>query len=823
MARWTFDDFVLDLDARELLRAGTAVALSPKAFQLLGVLVESHGRALSKTELQDRLWPGTFVVEKNLTNLVSEIREALGDDAARPRLIRTVHRFGYSFSETPRKEREAPDRSESASSAVAAIADARHDNLPAPLTGFIGRERELAELLPLLASTRLLTLTGAGGCGKTRLALELAAAVRHRFPDGVWLVDLADLSDPDLVPQKIASVLGIREGPNRTVHAALADYVRNREILLLLDNCEHLIGACAQVADALLRAAAPLCILATSREALGITGETIWRVPSLTLPESLAAPDTLAHVDAISLFVARASAVNSSFIGTATDLALVAEICQRLDGIPLAIELAAARVKVLSIEQIAARLHDRFRLLTGGSRTAVARQRTLEATVDWSYELLSEPERQLLCRLSVFAGGWTIDAAEEVASGDGLEPGDVLDLLSRLVDKSLVNAEGAAHDGRRYRCLETVRQYGRERLHRSGDAARLRDRHLAYFADLIRRAEPELTQADQVTWLNRLQQEHDNLRAALEWCLSSAERGRESVEHASALSWFWIKRGYFREGQACLERALAAGADVPPALQARALGSLGSLMFFQGDFARTRELSEESVRLGRAVGDPSLVAYSLGMLSVAAVELGDMAACARLAAEGIAAARASTTPWLQAISLSSLAYQALQEGDLDGAARLHEEALALSRQRGEKWGMGISLFDLALLRVVQERHGEVRSLCAEGIALYQDMQDVRGIAWCLGLLSVVDATEGRAHRAASLRGAMEGLLESVGAPVQETYHRWVGDRSLAAMKEALGEDAFAAAVAGGRRMSVTRAIELGLEVAGSQHPSPGPS
>ena len=278
---WRFGDFVLDLEAHQLTRAGTPVSLSPKAFQLLGLLVQSHDKALSKTELQDRLWPGTFVVEKNLTNLVSEIREALGDDPMHPRFIRTVHRFGYAFREVP------SPRVATANAARPRTAEARRHNLPVQLTDFIGRDREIAELLELVASTRLLTLTGAGGCGKTRLALDLGAKVLDRFPDGVWVVDLAALSDPGLVTQTVASVFDIREGPNRPVHDALSDYVGNRQILLVLDNCEHLIAACAQLAETLLRSSERLCILATSREGLGITGETLWRVPSLALPEPL--------------------------------------------------------------------------------------------------------------------------------------------------------------------------------------------------------------------------------------------------------------------------------------------------------------------------------------------------------------------------------------------------------------------------------------------------------------------------------------------------------------------------------------------------------
>ena len=567
------------------------------------------------------------MVEKNLTNLVSEIREALGDDPVHPRFIRTVHRFGYAFREAPATETNASDVCGCAVSAVTPVPDDRRHNLPVLLTNFIGRDQEIAQLVRLVASTRLLTLTGAGGCGKTRLALELAANVLDRFPDGVWFVDLAAVYNPSLVTQTVASVLDVREGPNRPIREALLDYVRSRQILLVLDNCEHLITACAQLAEALLRAAVRLCILATSREVLGITGETIWRVPSLSVPEPLQprSAESLVKYDAVRLFIERAAAVDAAFTVTGANASMVARVCHRLDGIPLAIELAAARVNVLSIEQIDSRLNDRFRLLTGGSRTAVPRQRTLKATVDWSYDLLSDSERQLLRRLSVFAGGWTMEAAEEVTSGNGCEREDVLDFLSRLIDKSLVNVDSDIDESRRYRFLETVRQYARERLLQSGEAERLGDRHLAFFQELVQRAEPELNRAGQVTWLNRLQREHDNLRLALEWCLASPERGEQSLELATALCWFWMKRGYFREGQEYLERALSAIGNAPSVLRAKALMSLGSMTFFQGDFVRSRVLLEEAATLGRAAGDLSVVGFSLGMMAVALLEFGDIA------------------------------------------------------------------------------------------------------------------------------------------------------------------------------------------------------
>jgi len=695
----------------------------------------------------------------------------------------------------------------------ATIDEARHDNLPAQLTSFIGRRQEIAEIRRLFSTTRLLTLTGAGGCGKTRLALQVAAGLLDQFVDGVWLVDLAPLSEPDLITQTMVAVLGVREGPGRSLAEALTEYFRPRHVLLVLDNCEHLIAACAQLVEPLLRVASNLHVLATSREGLGIPGESVWRVPSLSLPapSELLAPEALLQHEAVRLFADRATAVEPAFTISESNAATVAEVCRRLDGIPLAIELAAARLRVLSVEQINVRLKDRFRLLTGGSRTAVARQRTLEATIDWSYDLLSESERTMLCRLSVFPGGWTLEAAEEVCSGDGIEKDDMLDLLSRLVDKSLVIVEDDATGDRRYRFLETVRQYGRERLLRSGEAERVRGLHLAFFFDLVRHAEPELRRADQGSWLNRLQLDLDNLRSALEWCLAAPGRGTHALELASALFWFWTKRGYFSEGQQSLERALEGAAEASPALRAKALIGLSHMTYFQGDYARTQILLEESLTLARESGDMGSTAFSLGIQALVAMERDDFETSAMLAAECETAAMASGDVWFQTWPLGIRAFGAIHDGDYKQASELFEQLLSLAHQTGDKWLLGILLFDLTGLRVLQKQHAEAKALVAEGILLYQELADRRGTAWCLEALAAVEAAQARFARAVRLWGAAEELLQGLGSPpLPGLLSGWIHDY-LKVMRESLDERTFQTALSEGRVMSLKQAIQYALE------------
>ena len=390
------------------------------------------------------------------------------------------------------------------------------NNLPRQLSSFVGREKAIVEVEALLAKTRLVTLTGAGGCGKTRLGLQVAAAALDQFPDGAWLVELAALADPGLVPQTVATVLGVTEEPGKAITATVVEHAKHKRLLLLFDNCEHLLDACARLSDALARQCPRVKILATSREALGIDGEQAYRVPSLSLPDRKDAqtPQDLCRFESVQLFLDRALLVRRDFDINPHNARALASLCRHLDGIPLAIELAAARVRSLSIEEIDAKLDQRFRLLTGGSRTALPRQQTLRSLIDWSYDLLQEPEQLLLQRLAVFAGGWALASAAEVCTGDRLADAQILDLLTSLCDKSLVAVEHA-DEGSRYRLLETVRQYGRDRLVEGGDGASVRVRHRDHFLALAEEAAAQLVGADQARWLQRLEVEHENLRRRL--------------------------------------------------------------------------------------------------------------------------------------------------------------------------------------------------------------------------------------------------------------------------------------------------------------------
>jgi predicted ATPase/DNA-binding SARP family transcriptional activator len=726
-------------------------------------------------------------------------------------------------------------------------------NLPLPLTSFIGRENQIAEIERWLAAHRLVTLTGAGGCGKSRLALQVATRMLDQYPEGVWLVELAPLTDPALLPQTVATALGVRESPGQPITQTLVEYLRPQDLLLLLDNCEHQVSACAHLVAALLRGCPDLRILTTSREALAIGGERAYRVPPLSLPDAQRrlGLEELTQSEAVRLFIERATAAQPAFRMTAANAPVVAELCRRLDGLPLAIELAAARVNVLSVEQFAARMEDLLRLLTGGRRTALPHQQTLRATLDWSYALLSDAEQRLLRRLSVFAGGSTLEAAEAVcgeASGEG-RGREVLDLLTGLVEKSMVVAEPAGGETGeetevRYRLLETVRQYGQERLVEAGEREGVREQHLAFFLRLAGAAELGLHGPAELAWVELLELEHDNLRAALEWSRSAPSRLAEGLRIAGALRSFWFHRGYWREGWTRIEdllareeakrehdrrpellaaraKALIAAGWIGMALAphetriervtearalyeelgdrqglATALWSLGAFQYGRAP-ATARDFLNESLGLFRELGNRWGIAWCLIHLGATYHMQSDLPPARRLLAEAIMAAREAGCPSQLSVCLNHLGIVWEKQGDLAAARACFEEALALTQHRGERSASEWSLRNLGRVASAQGDHAAARVYLAEAVRHCRRMGHRTAIAEILQTMARDAVAQGHTARAARLFGAVDTLREEIGAslsPADRDEH----ERLAAAARAALGEEAFAAAWAAGR-------------------------
>ena len=730
--------------------------------------------------------------------------------------------------------------------------EATPNNLPQQPTSFIGRDKELEEVKQLLAKSRLLTLTGSGGCGKTRLSLQGAADALEQFPDGVWLAELAPLSDSGLVPQTVAATLGLKEEPGQPITRTLTEYLKDKKLLLLLDNCEHLLDATAKVADTLLRRCPGVRILATSREALGIAGEQSYRVPSLSLPDPKTAqtPESIAQFEAVQLFIDRAVLARADFRVTAQNAEMLSSVCSRLDGIPLALELAAARVRSLSLEAIDRNLHERFRLLTGGSRTALPRQQTLRSLIDWSYDLLNDQAKLLLQRLSVFAGGWRLEAAERICAGEGVQEGDVLELLTSLADKSLVLAE-QVDDRFRYRFLEMVRQYAHEKLVESGGADAVRKRHHEAFMALAEEAESEFSGVEQAAWLRRLEEDHDNLRSAMNW--SVLEAGSEGgLRLCGALQRFWIARGHLSEGrERCMQALGKPGGAERKEERARVLNGAGELAYYQGDFPAARARHEESLAIKRELEDRSGIAASLNSLGNVAYEQGDFASAQTLYDESLSIARDLGDRRCIANSLNNLGSVALDQGDVASARALHEECLAIKREMGDRWGIAASLNNLAIAAYDQGAYPAARALAEESLAIKREMGNRWGIAASLsvlgdtaceqgdlasaralheeglvirrelgdksriaysleGLAGVVAAL-GCSLRAARIWGAAEQLRAEVGsplAPIERPHY----DRRVAVARAALADRAvFDRAWQEGRALTLEQAIGLALE------------
>ncbi|MEU4514368.1 LuxR C-terminal-related transcriptional regulator [Nonomuraea wenchangensis] len=688
-------------------------------------------------------------------------------------------------------------------------------SLPAELNSFVGRRREIAEVKRLLGEGRLVTLAGVGGVGKTRLALRVAFDLRRAYHDGVWLVELAALESAELLVATVMAALGIQDRASRPSIEVLAAHLRDRRTLVVLDNCEHLLDACAALADRLVRAAPGLRILATSRQALGVTGEQVLQVPTLAVPEA-AGPDAQAggpeaqadgtaaradgQTDAVRLFAERARAVLPGFEITDANREAVARVCRRLDGIPLAIELAAVRLRALSVEQLLERLDDRFRLLTTGVRTAMPRQQTLRSLIDWSYALCTEQERLLWSRLSVFSGGLDLEAAEQVCSGGGIPPEDVMDLVGGLVDKSVLARE-EHRQSVRYRLLETIRQYGRERLRESGEEAELRARHRAYFRDLALRARHDWYGPDQVAWFARLRADHGNLRTALDSALPSGSPAsssyvpgpdgtRDGLVLATALCFHWIAAGALREGRAWLARLLAAAPEPTPE-RAEALCVQARLAVLQSDFEEADTLLRECRELGDALPDPppaAPVAYVAGLAALMRHDLTEAVALLGEAADGHRAA-GEESGVVNALMYLATAHGLL--GEDERAMERFKECLARCEARHEQWFRSYTLWMFGIETWRQGDAARAIEMEREAIRLKQPFDDRLGVALCVEALAWMTADDS-AERAATLLGASQESWRAFGGPLfgyLEGYH----DAAEVAVRERLGARGFAAA------------------------------
>jgi predicted ATPase/class 3 adenylate cyclase len=728
---------------------------------------------------------------------------------------------------------------------LASLSERRH-NLPTQLTSFVGRENELAAITRLLDGTHLLTLTGPGGTGKTRLSLQVAAELiltpnpspmamgegsktpapprvpqrergsggEGRFPDGAWLVELAPLADPALVPQAVASALDLREDAGRPLLNTLTDFLRGKDLLLIIDNCEHVVDACAQLAETVLRACPRVRILASSREALGIAGEVAWRVPSLATPDPRRLPpiETLTQYEGVRLFVERAAAVLPGFTVTNANAPAIAQVCARLDGIPLALELAAARVNVLRVEQIAARLDDRFRLLTGGSRGAVPRQQTLRALIDWSYDLLAESERLLLQRLAGFAGGWALEAAEAVCAGGSLNQDDVLGVLTQLVNKSLVVAEREQSQETRYRLLETIRQYALERLAASGEADAVRRRHADYYVALAEAAEPHLRSREQGAWLDRLEVEHDNLRAALGWALAGGdlETGARIAIALAGPDWlggFWNVPGYWNEGLRWLEAVLAQRDALSPGHRARALllvafyqgalhggpwerlfaahdealalfraagdrSGIALVRFGQGlrtrsdrDYARGMPLLEEALARYQELGDHYHIQAVLHVMGDIERDHGDAARGVALLEQSLALCRQRGYDDETSGVLNGLGDVACNQGDLPRATTLYWEALLLVQDERYSFKSIWPLRNLGRLALVHGDDGRVRALLQQHVGWFREKAALSGLISLIHVLGAVVNAQGDTEQGIAI--LRDGLILQQQAGQQE--------------------------------------------------------
>ena len=800
---YRFGPFELHPARQQLLRDGRPVAVGQRALDVLVALVEHAGELVGKDELLARVWPGLVVEESNLPVQVSALRKVLGSTA-----IVTAANRGYRFAleVAPVEARRG--------------VPARRHNLPQPLTSFIGHEDDLAEYAAIVPHARLLTLTGIGGSGKSRLAIELATRLAPAFDDGAWYVDLAPLLDAERVALTTAAALGLREESGRPIEDLLCAHLATRHALIVLDNCEHLTAACAALTRRVLDVAPGVHVLAASREGLGVPGERAVTVRSLSIPPAGAPHDfALArNSEAVRLFAERAALADARFVLADEDVPIVAEVCRRLDGIPLALELAAARVKLLSVSEIRARLDDRFRLLTGSSRAALGRQRTLIATIQWSYDHLDADEQALLRHIAVFAGGCTLQGAMHVADETSDEYA-VLERMERLVDQSLLTTQRAA-GGTRYRLLESVREYALERLRDAGEGSAARARHLRHFVALAEAAEPQIIGPQQGEWLARLDPEVEDLLAAHDWCDEDPDGAELDLRLVFSLRMFLRQRGLTSLGRTITGEALVRdGADAPTAVRGRALFAAGEHAYFMGLYDESRAFATGALAIATAIGNEFAIAEAERLTGYVELALGRPAEARRLMVSTLARSRRIGDAVQLSSALNGLAEMLRSEGDLAAAEPLYEESAAMCRASGDRGNIAVHLANLAWTRIGLRRLDDVAAMLREAFGIAVEIGARRiGVALLDTATGFAVAT-GAWERAATLHGARGALAAAMG------YQREPADeRSLRPMieatRDALGPDRYAAALASGQAQAYDEAMDAVMRDLAASQPAP---
>jgi len=855
---YRFGRFQINAGEGFLLCESEIVPLTPKVFEMLLLLVQNNGRMLSKDEIMETVWADSFVEETNLTSNISRLRKIL--HAGGEQFIETFPKRGYRFrgevetvdAETVLSRRvtthvrqvveefdDAPEMPE-----YAAALETLPNNLTLPNNPIVGREKEILEIENLLRGNRLITLTGIGGTGKTRLAQEIACRMLSEFADGVFFIALAAVRNAELVASEIANTLGVKESGGKNLMTAMRDFLGEKKMLLVVDNFEQIVSAAPVLAE-LLAAASDLKILATSRALLHLKPEREFIVPPLALPPDLGLQITgdklqianrklqIEENESVKLFTERAQAIKSNFSLTEDNAEIVAEICRRLEGLPLAIELAAARIKILSPPQILERLENRLKLLTGGAKDLPARQQTIRGTIEWSYDLLDEIERVLLERLAVFAGGFTIEAVESVVlrpssfvnnlsslvkntandkeqmiRDKGQLTIDILNGITSLVENSLlVQTETAAGESR-FRLLEVVREYGLEKLAEDGELLEMRRGHADFFLALAKTAQPNLSGAEQLKWLSILETEHDNLRAALAWSL---ENDLEAALRTVRAIWqFWHVRGHLTEGSANLRSVLSRTEHLLVPVRGEALVGAGILECLRGDNDKAREFYTEARVLGEKIGDADIIAGALNGLGIVAGRQGDETAARAFLEAGLKVSQAAKNQRIIGLFLNNLGEHARRRGDYSEARRLYADTLAIQRSLGNTRIVAIALGNLGRVSYLQNDFAVARKFYAESLEINRSLGDLHSIALLLDGFAGLKA-ETQPERAAQLLGAANALRGKVGSDFDKADAEFY-KRIYQTVKVNLAKEDLAKHLSGGGALKLEQAVSLALDV-----------